>query len=506
MKTSLNTLKMLRNNSLRGTVAAAGLVMLFQNCGGFASGLDYNSSKLSALSGNIFAAANQIVIIDGKCYESTPTGAQTEVPCPTPTPDLSPTPTPFPTPRPEDPEPTATPTPNPTATPVVQEPPTTIDTPFFCATGFTQNATYNLRSVGPNLKIAILPDKPFNDFANGVGEVDPNYALTASNPLTDVKPVCEYADSQTKDELLGRKFTIRNLKTHCPNLPPGRYTLSVVPTTQSTNYHRNLLLSQVYNAWGYNINKATPYQSDFYRVIDRSVINIETSSSGGPKVASIAASSGYPGYIPMVLLDTYGQPGCEHSISPLVVQLNKSSQIRLTAPKDGVMFDILGLLAKPVAHAKQLISWFSRDNESENYFIVLPNEKGEVNGVEEMFGDATSGPDGKYAKNGYEALRKWDGRLANGKVNARTRDGFITEADPVFTKLRFWKDENFDGIAQSRELHELSEFNVEFIDLNADASHMEVDQYGNRITLKSVVKTKDGILHVMYDLWFALHY
>ena len=505
MRMPLKTPKILQNKYFTGTVAAIGLLTLFQNCGGFASGLDYNGSKFNLLSGSsIFASANQIIIIDGKCYESTPSGAQTEVPCPIATPNPDPTPTPFPTPRPEDPQPTATPTPNAPPEVVVEEPPTTIDTPFFCATGFSQHAGYNLRSAGSNLKVAILPDQPFEDFKEGVGEVDVNYSLTATNPLTDVKPVCEYTDSATKDELLGRKFTIRDLKAHCPNLPPGRYTLSVVQATQTTNYHRNLLLSQEYNAWGYNINRATPYQSDFYRVLDRAVINIEKSSTGGPKVASIKASSGYATYVPMVLLDTYGQAGCEHSISPLIVQMKKASPLKLTSQKDGVMFDILGLVATPVAHTKQLISWFTRDNESENYFIVLPDAKGEVNGIEEMFGDNTSGPDGKFAKNGYEALRKFDGRLASGKVNSRIRDGFINEEDPVFTKLRFWKDANFDGIAQASELKTLAELNVEFIDLQADAGYMEKDQYGNRITLKSAVKTKDGELHVMYDLWFAL--
>ncbi|RYZ76592.1 MAG: hypothetical protein EOP06_31170, partial [Proteobacteria bacterium] len=190
-----------------------------------------------------------------------------------------------------------------------------------------------------------------------------------------------------------------------------------MPTSQSTNYHRNLLLSQDVNVVGLPINQATAYQSDFYRVLDRALINVESSSTGGPKVKSIVASNGYATYVPMVLLDTYGQPGCEHSVSPLIVQMKKTSAIRLTAPKDGVMFDILGLLAEPVAHTKQMISWFMRDNESENYFIVLPDAKGDVNGIEEMFGDNTSGPDGKFAKNGYEALRKWDGRLNNGEYN-----------------------------------------------------------------------------------------
>jgi hypothetical protein len=521
MKASSVAQKLYQNLYVRGSIAVA-LVMMFQNCGGFSAGLNYDMTKASLLAnGQIFAAANEIIMIGDACYETTPTGAQTEVACPTPTPRPSATPTPLPTPRSEDPEATATPTPNPTPSPspspnptatpmVMEDPPTTIPMPSYCATGYTRMTGYNLRTAGANLKIAILPDGPFAAFAKD-GEFlsssvqTPYNSADAENQLQHVKPLCEWSDPQTSSDLLNRSLTIRNLKAHCPNLAPGRYTLSVVRAAQTTNYQRNLLYS-AFNGHVQNlpIDWATYYEGDVERAAGRVVINIEPSSTGGVRVASIAGAQGIPTVVPMVVLDTYGQPGCEYSASPLIVQMKRGSQLRLTSQDKGVKFDILGLLAQPVAHTKELISWLMPEGGDENYFITLPNAAGEVNGIEEMFGDNTSGPDGKFASNGYEALRKWDGRKADGSFDSRKRDGFIRKSDEVYSKLRFWKDTNFDGVAQKSELYTLEELNVEFIDLKADANFMEVDAHGNRITLKSAVQTNDGELHVMYDLWFAL--
>lgn len=506
---------------MRGIITAV-MLMMFQNCGGF-SGLNYDFNKASLLSNaNVFASANEIIMIGDACYEVTPSGAQTEVPCPTPTPrpDPTATPTPLPTPRPENPEATATPTPNPTATPAPnptatpqEDPPSTVPVPSYCATGYSRMTGYNLRTAGADLKIAILPDAPFAAFAQD-GEFlsasvqVPYNSPDAPNQLRDVKPVCEWSDSQVASDLFNRSFTIRNLKSHCPNLAPGRYAVFVVRSSQTTNYQRNLLQS-FYNGHVQHlpIDLQTYYEADVDRATGRIVVNIDSSPTGGPRVASIAGAQGISSVVPMVLLDNYGQPGCEYSASPLIVQMKKNSKLRLTSRDQGVKFDILGLLAQPIAHTKELISWLmpaENNEEQANYFITLPNAKGEVNGIEEMFGDNTSGPDGKFAPNGYEALRKWDGRLENGEFDEKTRDGFIREDDAIFSKLRFWKDANFDGVAQQSELYTLKELNVEFIDLKADANFMEKDDHGNRITLKSAVQTKDGELHVMYDLWFNL--
>jgi hypothetical protein len=185
---------------------------------------------------------------------------------------------------------------------------------------------------------------------------------------------------------------------------------------------------------------------------------------------------------------------CDRRQSPLIVHLDEEGSIfkgfKLSAPLDGVQFDILGERSFPYAHAKKQISWLT-DSDT-YYFIVKPDASGQVHGINEMFGNNTRGPDGRFAANGYKALAKYD----------QDKDKLITPADEVYSTLRLWKDENLDGIAQDNELYSLESKGVVAIDLKYDRRFSEVDQYGNGTLMKSVVQTKDGKLHLMFDLWF----
>ena len=183
---------------------------------------------------------------------------------------------------------------------------------------------------------------------------------------------------------------------------------------------------------------------------------------------------------------------CDYELSPLVIRIGENSgPIDLTAPWNGRLFDILGLNSFPFAHAKKKISWFSH---AADYFLTLPNARGEVNGIDELFGNNTSGPDGRFAANGYAALAKYDRPAA---------DGIIDQRDAIFSRLRLWRDVNLDAIAQFNELHRLSEFGIVAIDLDYDESFVERDRYGNETRMKSSVRTAEGKLHLMYDLWFS---
>jgi hypothetical protein len=118
------------------------------------------------------------------------------------------------------------------------------------------------------------------------------------------------------------------------------------------------------------------------------------------------------------------QAKCDSRHSPLIISMNsKARGIKLTAPMDGIQFDILGQRSLPMANAKKQISWLAEGKDY--YFITLPHG-GAVNGIDEMFGDNTRGPDGKYADNGYAALAKYDD---NG-------DGLITKEDAIYSQLR----------------------------------------------------------------------
>ena len=179
--------------------------------------------------------------------------------------------------------------------------------------------------------------------------------------------------------------------------------------------------------------------------------------------------------------------------SPLMIHMNsnveKPELLQFSSPLEGIIFDILGANSKPVAYSPLRIGWYK---SAQYFFIALPNKNGEVKGIDELFGDNTKGPDGKFAEDGYKALAKFD---QNG-------DTYITKEDPVFAKLRLWNDRNHDGKAQPDELVSLTEMQIEVIDLNADPNYKEIDIHGNETTLKSVVKTTDGRYHLMFDVWF----
>jgi hypothetical protein len=189
--------------------------------------------------------------------------------------------------------------------------------------------------------------------------------------------------------------------------------------------------------------------------------------------------------------------------SPLMIHMNSDTQVfeplKFSSPLDGINFDILGQNSSPEPHALKRISWYT---SSQYYFLTLPNSQGQVKGVDELFGDNTTGPDGQFAKDGYKALAKFDGMQIDGVIRVLPADGLITVQDPIYSHLRLWNDRNHDGISSQDELFSLDEMGIVTVDLNADESYKEVDIYGNETTLKSVVKTKDGRYHLMFDIWF----
>jgi hypothetical protein len=175
---------------------------------------------------------------------------------------------------------------------------------------------------------------------------------------------------------------------------------------------------------------------------------------------------------------------CDSMHSPLVVKL-KGGALHLSSPSEGILFDIQG---ENNHHVKNQISWPVDDSIA---FISLPNAFGRVNGIDELFGDNTMGPDGKFAVNGYRALAKYDDN----------RDGLIDQRDKVFSKLRLFIDANRNGVSDQGELRALREYEIQSIDLAYDANYAEKDIYGNQILYKSAAETSHGFLQV-FDIWF----
>lgn len=189
---------------------------------------------------------------------------------------------------------------------------------------------------------------------------------------------------------------------------------------------------------------------------------------------------------------------------PLIIDLGDknsvSKAINLTSIENGLFFDILGTRSSPTPHTKKKVGWIQNHRYA---FLALPNKNGKVNGIDELFGDSTLGPDNDYSANGFAALKKYDDNFLS-KNLLKQKDQIIDMQDSVFNKLRLWVDRNSDGIAQEKELLTLTEAGVEAIDLNYDPSYRETDQYGNVTAFKSIVKMTNGDYNLIFDLWFNL--
>jgi hypothetical protein len=191
--------------------------------------------------------------------------------------------------------------------------------------------------------------------------------------------------------------------------------------------------------------------------------------------------------------DKANAAGCDVKGDPLLVQLandGKPQPISLTSAEGGVMFDLLG---KTNNYQKVQTAWFA-ETRSENYFLVLPDANGDVKGIDQLLGDNTFGPDGRFSKQGFAALAKHDDN----------RDKAISDEDVVFSKLRLWKDENLDGLAQASELFTLDQKGVVAIDIKIDREerkYFRTDSHGNQTKYRSIVVMKDGQYGLVYDLW-----
>jgi len=186
---------------------------------------------------------------------------------------------------------------------------------------------------------------------------------------------------------------------------------------------------------------------------------------------------------------------CEHRASPLIVHVNPNHDtpkyVELSSIDEGILYDILGANAEPRPYTKRQISWL---NSTQYMFLVKPNRRGMVAGVDQMFGDNTKLPDGSFEANGFKALAYYDSNM----------DGMINSRDSVYDELRLWHDKNYDGVGTPDEMHKLSTMKVKAIDLGYDASFYEQDAHGNETVYKSVIQYHDGSLDLVFDLWFNL--
>jgi hypothetical protein len=123
--------------------------------------------------------------------------------------------------------------------------------------------------------------------------------------------------------------------------------------------------------------------------------------------------------------------------SPLVLDLDGDG-IETQGLPAGAFFDHAG------DGFAELTGWVGADD---GLLVLDRNGNGAVDHGGELFGNETILQDGRTATDGYQALAELD-HDANGKVDA---------GDPVWSRLRIWRDADGNGASEAGELHALAD-------------------------------------------------
>ncbi|MBK8202752.1 MAG: hypothetical protein IPK68_10685 [Bdellovibrionales bacterium] len=350
-----------------------------------------------------------------------------------------------------------------------------------CSQGMASGAGTYLR-VAPALKIAIKRD---------TGQAIPLLFSDASACTIEGKT----------EEIRQRIYRERTIDLSSCNLPDGRYEVSLL---SSEGRLKDLSYSgAVEEMWLY-YTAGNPKSGLRIEIKEGKLVQTANDQTGVIEGNSYNTSRHYVLNGPNPDFALGGEGGgqgdtCDNKASPLAVQIEKGEQLSFSDSVQGVLFDIFGFRASPSPFRKARIGWIKEPNFM---FLARPNSQGKINGIQELFGDNTKGPDGNFSPNGFKALAKFDGTSGDGKRSLSVPDGYIDKDDAIFSELRLWKDANLDGIAQDSEIQSLSQLKIDVIDLNYDPHFFERDALGNEIRYKSVAKRKNGELLIIFDIWF----
>ena len=186
---------------------------------------------------------------------------------------------------------------------------------------------------------------------------------------------------------------------------------------------------------------------------------------------------------------------------PLILDLNGDGIWTTRLEESPVWFDLTG------NGAADLTAWTAPQTEDAFLYFDL-NRNRQIDGGQELFGDATLLPGGRSAKTGYEALAAYDAGH-----NGGSGDGVISPADGVWGKLRLWVDRNHDGRMTRDEDFSLAsrgvvEISLAYLRLGA-SFQFGVDAAGNfhflQGTFKQRVTTPNGpeiVERRAHDVWF----
>jgi hypothetical protein len=157
-------------------------------------------------------------------------------------------------------------------------------------------------------------------------------------------------------------------------------------------------------------------------------------------------------------------PRCEGS--PILLSLD---QTQIALSEDLVAFDLFGT-GTPVR-----VSW-TRAGRRHAWLAMDRNGNNTIDSGRELFGTSTPlslGEMGPTVSNGFRALRWFDQPEQGGDA-----DGFISDSDLVYHRLRLWVDENHNGFSEPAELTTLADEGITSIDTR-EKDALVRDEFGN---------------------------
>ncbi len=183
-----------------------------------------------------------------------------------------------------------------------------------------------------------------------------------------------------------------------------------------------------------------------------------------------------------------GQPCDPYSEAPApepVLLVMNGNGPRLTEPSRGPLFDM------GTSRSIVRVGW-PADTQT-GWLAVDRNHNGRIDGVREMFSSLTRLSSGRFARNGYEALKELD---MNG-------DGLVTSGDRAWSQVSVWFDRNRNGRSEPGEVRPLSTLGIESLVLTVEPA-AATDPHGNRTTLRARVVTANRQLAWTYAVQPAL--